>query len=157
MAWPGDRLPSGPGLLARVPTVGFSLPHRVASVSGPSPGPAVARGASRSSLTRPEADRSSRSATLRALQEPATFDEMSRRLRSAVISPPGGARHPHLSRPREPVLLSFVLPRGDAGAGSFAVDAFEQAGKDAAGADFVERVKAVGDHFAHRIFPADAS
>ena len=53
-------------------------------------------------------------------------------------------------------LSQLILPRRDAGAGDLAVDPLEQAGEDAAGADLVEGVEAVGEHPAHRVFPADA-
>ena len=70
------------------------------------------------------------------------------------------AHVPHLSRSAARSATSsairLILPRRDAGARSLAVDALEQTGEDAAGPDFVECVEAVGEHPAHRIFPADA-
>ena len=53
-------------------------------------------------------------------------------------------------------LSSVILPRGDVRARGLAVDPLEQPGEDAAGADLVEGVEAVGEHPPHRLFPADA-
>ena len=69
--------------------------------------------------------------------------EPSGRLRSGRHRLPAG---------RTPGLLS----RRDVGARDLAIDPLEQRGQDAAGADLVKGVEAVGEHPPHRLFPADA-
>ena len=65
-----------------------------------------------------------------------------------------------------PVLLGFVVfdrearpvpvisPSGDVGAGDLAIDPFEEPGENAAGADLVKRVVAVGQHSTDGILPS---